>query len=389
MPLLRSVVSAVLPLALLTCAASAPTAWAGRSASPLTAARGDWRQFHFDAAHTGFNPHEDVLGVSNVGDLTLDWQASTVGTVLSSPAVAGGKVYVSTYASRARLYAFNAASGRAVWKALIPGTFSSPAVAEGLVYVGTNLFPSQVLAFDANTGAPAWSADFNSGVGDITFAGGILYFGAEGTLWALDAGTGEEVWHSPPVDPTNSPAVSNGTVYVGARADSRVYAFDALTGAIDWSVPTETTVDSPLTVANGAVYANYGSSLRALDAESGATLWTADTGIGSEDTAPAVAEGVVYVLTGEARLWAFDAATGAHIWDKRAGAGTQVESSPAVANGVLYMSNQNIRAVRAASGVELWEADIFNVHSSPAVSDGSLYIGADRSVAAFRLPAPP
>lgn len=45
------------------------------SASSAGFATGSWRQFRFDARHTGFNRFEHVLDAANVPTLTLDWQA--------------------------------------------------------------------------------------------------------------------------------------------------------------------------------------------------------------------------------------------------------------------------------------------------------------------------
>src|SRR5438552_13691321 len=53
-------------------------------------ARTDWAQFHGrDAKHTGFNPFENTLNTSNVGNLDILWQASigSLGTN-GAPAVA-------------------------------------------------------------------------------------------------------------------------------------------------------------------------------------------------------------------------------------------------------------------------------------------------------------
>jgi outer membrane protein assembly factor BamB len=81
-------------------------------------------------------------------------------------------------------------------------------------------------------------------------AGGVVYVGAwDGNMYALDAGTGAIKWKTflgqtttPLCDPTtigitSTATVYNGIVYVGG-GDSNWYALDATTGAILWSVPT-------------------------------------------------------------------------------------------------------------------------------------------------------
>jgi outer membrane protein assembly factor BamB len=66
-----------------------------------------------------------------------------------------------------------------------------------------------------------------------------------------------------------------------------------------------------------------------------------------------------------------------------------IESSPAVANGVVYIGSNNgyIYALNAASGIQLWNYSTSNpVWSSPAVVNGVVYIGStDGNVYALRV----
>ena len=71
--------------------------------------------------------------------------------------------------------------------------------------------------------------------------------------------------------------------------------------------------------------------------------------------------------------------------------GGGVESSPSVANGVVYVGSydHNLYAFNASSGALLWTyttgSDI--VYSSPAVVNGMIYIGSwDFKLYAFHLP---
>src|SRR5260221_8923519 len=95
----------------------------------------DWAQFHFGPHLTGYNPYENVLTPSNVSALTLDWSYTT-GSIQSSPAVAGGVVYVGSMDDK--LYALDAVTG-ARKRSYATGGYidSSPAVAYGVDYVGS------------------------------------------------------------------------------------------------------------------------------------------------------------------------------------------------------------------------------------------------------------
>jgi hypothetical protein len=57
-------------------------------------------------------------------------------------------------------------------------------------------------------------------------------------------------------------------------------------------------------------------------------------------SSPTVANGVVYIGSGNGRLYALDAATGAKLWSFPTG--SQIGSSPAVANGVIYIASRKV-----------------------------------------------
>ena len=61
--------------------------------------------FGFDAAHTHDNPFEHTIGPGNVSQLTPLWSFATGSDISSSPAVAGGLVYVGS--DDDKLYAFH------------------------------------------------------------------------------------------------------------------------------------------------------------------------------------------------------------------------------------------------------------------------------------------
>jgi outer membrane protein assembly factor BamB len=80
-------------------------------------------------------------------------------------------------------------------------------------------------------------------------------------------------------------------------------------------------------VANGVVFAAAGSDLLAVDAATGTQTWLVTTDF--IETSPAVANGVVYVGTDAGRLLAVDASSGAELWETFPGSGA-LRSSPIV-----------------------------------------------------------
>ncbi len=224
-----------------------------------------------------------------------------------------------------------------------------------------------------------WSVETGGSVNSSpAVADGTVYVGSrDNTVYALDAETGQERWSfetDSSVD--SSPAVADGTVYVGSR-DNTVYALDAETGRERWSVETGRGVDSSPAVANGTVYVgSWDARVYALDAETGRERWSVETGarVGSS---PAVANGAVYVGSWDARVYALDAETGRERWNVETGRG--VDSSPAVANGTVYVGSRDntVYALDTASGRERWSVETGGeVRYSPAVADETVYIGS-------------
>jgi outer membrane protein assembly factor BamB len=143
---------------------------------------------------------------------------------LSTPAVANDVLYVGALGSNS-VYAVNAENGRVVWQTELDGLMdSSPAVANGVVYIGGY---AGIYALDARSGAVLWThpGPFVVGLG-VSVANGVVYAVSD-VLYALDATTGDTLWTGSVGTQTilgpSSPAVVNGTVFVGCNA--RVFAF--------------------------------------------------------------------------------------------------------------------------------------------------------------------
>jgi len=113
-------------------------------------------------------------------------------------------------------------------------------------------------------------------------------------------------------------------------------------------------------------------------------FWTSSAG-SSVESSPAVVNGVVYVGSSDGRLYAFNSQTGATRWI--ATTGSFVRSSPAVANGVVYVGSDDGRlyAFNSQTGATRWVATTRGrVRSSPAVANGVVYVGSfDHKLYAF------
>jgi outer membrane protein assembly factor BamB len=187
-----------------------------------------------------------------------------------------------------------------------------------------------------------------------------------------------KVWEfTAPGGTVSGPVIYDGRVYFGTRGN-RLYALNAVTGALLWERLTAGWVDSSPAVYGAAVYAACrGGRLYAVDRLTGAPLWIADLGAPSASS-PLVRGGRVYVGTGapENKLKVYDAATGAPLGSYQAA--QPVDAAPAAAGaGVYFGANDGkIYALDAATLAPLWPAyptlGSFGMNSV-AVSGGSLY----------------
>lgn len=109
----------------------------------FTVSAAAWAQYRYSATHEGVNPYESVLSASNVSGLDVAWSFATGGEIDSPPTVAG-------WSTSARKTATCTPSMPPPGPR--PGSFvhSSPAVAGGMVYVGAG--DGSVYALEASTG---------------------------------------------------------------------------------------------------------------------------------------------------------------------------------------------------------------------------------------------
>ena len=172
----------------------------------------------------------------------------------------------------------------------------------------------------------------------------------------------------------SSPAIVDGTVYVGSR-DYHLYALDAATGKMKWSFQGGSWFDSSPAVSGGVVYCGCNDGyLYAIDAKTGNKIWQLQARYGWRSS-PAIANGIIYIGNDDGNLYAVDAKTGKGIW--RRSAGDMVISSPAVSNGIVIVGSSSglVYSFNAKNGQERLQfqtSDI--VTGSPTIKNGVAYV---------------
>jgi len=90
-----------------------------------------------------------------------------------------------------------------------------------------------------------------------------------------------------------------------------------------------------------------------------------------------VANGVVYFGTIDGYVYALNASTGAKLWSTIIADG--VYSSPAVANGVVFISGSSsventLHALNANTGAQLWSSKVGPNEGTVALANGVVYV---------------
>jgi len=236
----------------------------------------------------------------------------------------------------------------------------------------------------SNTDWPQFNGNAAHSIGHVASSGSLQQ------AWRVSAGSGSG---GRVVSP---PIVADGRLYA-MDAASTVSAFDASSGAQIWSVnltpDTENAIDGfggGLAAENGRLYVSSGFGfLAALDAGSGAEIWKGVMRAPSR-SAPAIANGRVYAVTRENRIFAFDAETGEAVWDESGleqTAGILGGAGPAATDKVVVApySSGELVAYLASSGRPIWEDDLTGIRGAgglaamtdvtgdPVIADGVVY----------------
>jgi outer membrane protein assembly factor BamB len=125
---------------------------------------------------------------------------------------------------------------------------ANPVIANSIAYLQDGA--SNVIAVQSATGRVLWTHDYNapelSGPNGVTIANGRIYGVTPDGVFALDERTGGQVWYDTnlaagQVNFDIAPQVANGKVFVSSAITAGggiIYALDADTGAMLWSFQT-------------------------------------------------------------------------------------------------------------------------------------------------------
>lgn len=320
--------------------------------------------------------------------------------VRTAPIVVDGMLYAGW--RDGSITAIDAATGEREWTYReieeMNATAPTPTVVDGVVYVdGEDM---RVHGIDVETGNGVYRTDVlgrNDQSLSPTVVDDVLYAAGEwtsrrGRLYAYDV-TGGEKWEFE--EPSNrirsAPLYYEGTVYVGA-AGGTLYAVDAESGEESWSFTEPAgAIEYPPVPVDGTLYlcgddSNREATVYALDAATGDVEWEHDDPEGQTNAGMAVNEdgSMVYAIADGGRLSALDAATGDREWQVGGPGGSTDDevagwnpTTPTVYDGELYVvdsrsGSSTMYALDADTGEKRWSVsddDMANSSRATVVAD--------------------
>lgn len=348
------------------------------------------------------------------GPLTcgIRWKFETDGAIVGSVTV-GVQDRIHVACEDGKLYALDS-GGAALWTLDVNSPLvSAPSIGpDGSLYVGDKA--GKVYAVTSDGGLRWTHATGGTVYSSPAVGGGTVYVGSgDGTLYALAAGDGAELWRfktkGPGALPDGaifaSPSIGpDGTVYIGGLYDPTLYALNPADGSVKWSCRFPDTSDpntggwpfaSPVVAQDGTIYQTllYDRHLYAIEPADGAIRWSVefpDSGIlvpsmpgmsvpaDSDGWSEPVLgpDGTIYVSLDDRYVHAVDP-KGTIKWSRmfgQVGAFTLVVDS----TGTVYAaSDEGILYVVGSDGTELARLEIGGWPAFPVIAADDLLILAD------------
>ncbi|MEF8851211.1 MAG: PQQ-binding-like beta-propeller repeat protein [Haloarculaceae archaeon] len=254
----------------------------------------------------------------------------------------------------------------------------SPALVDGTVYVGDgrrNTDSGTLYALDARTGETNWTFDLPGPVvGGVGVSEGRVYAGSTGTLAAYRE-DGSELYRfdTRSNGRISAPTFGDGAVFFGLQ--DTLYRVESLRNVREWTGDTFGVIPDAPVFDDGSVYApSHDGSVYAYDAGNGNERWTND--LGSRVNGLSMRNGRMYAPTEDGRLVQLND-QGSRVWSMSHSAA--VTATPAVTEEMVYLGTRDgdLVARSVSDGFEQWRFTEPSdpVTAPPVVADGTVYVG--------------
>jgi outer membrane protein assembly factor BamB len=337
------------------------------------------RGFSYEGSVIAYNPHNNTISASYRLDIT---STGYVYFYLTQLGTGGQTVQCEDVYTNQRVWTFDP-------KFLLGGFQGTPVVVNDTLYANYDI--SFVFALNAKTGSVIWKspqltftsqydnnfeAPYQNGP---IYSDGKVYINTGNSITCLNSATGQILWGDQDgTDYYTTPVVDNGKVFVGTLNDHYgssgipdTFAFKALdgnTGATIWKqVNGIQSVGSPIACNGFVLYNSYSNTSNdqcvALDEMTGTQVWATTSG-NFLNYDPVHYDNLMICWTSnpQNQLEALDVSTGHVVWQTPPGIGGT--SDPFVSHDTVFFSQSvatttpsaqfQLVAVSAKTGAVLW-----------------------------------
>lgn len=350
-----------------------------RSKGPVRFDLPGWSHFRGDDQNTACMSSQAVLPNK------LLWKHDFHKPMKSSPIIVGRIVVIG--APDKRVHFLDAVSGKHLGVHKTPSAVSASASSAGSrVYFGLQRGKETLVGFDLETGKAVWKRNLGDVSSSPQLCWGKIFVGSSsGILWALDQGSGEELWRfetSAPILSTpachESPAAGlSGQVVCFGSTDGRLLALDG-GGQMIWAFDARGAIYSSPALKNGKVFfGSVNGEVHAVNLKDGSPEWSFKTGA-DVYSSPAVAESLVYVGSNDCFMYALNQESGELVWKFKTGG--LIRSSPIAVGDKLFFGSFDGRfyVLDRFTGELLWKYQTKGmISSSPAYYDGKVHLASE------------
>jgi outer membrane protein assembly factor BamB len=214
----------------------------------------------------------------------------------------------------------------------------------------------------------------------FAYKNGTLYVAGGGTVYAINAADGSQVWKFPADKPAtapfyNTPVIDGDALYIGGN-DQRFYKLDVATGKQIWVHAMPGTLRSPAIVTGDKVFFGCeNGTFYALNTADGKIIWSADTGGPITSAASENGSGEIAFASSDNKIYYAEEDSGRVVWAVRLP--TDATASPPVySNGAFITgAGRDLYALAERRGNQKWTTRFAdNITTPVAVSPSMLYL---------------
>lgn len=222
-------------------------------------------------------------------------------------------------------------------------------------------------------------------VGGVAANENFVFVGdANGNFYALNAGTGREIWINNDLSPiVGFPAIVNNNVII-ARNDGTLTCLDASNGSVIWkhSSPHDASgsdsIPDGVAVGDGKVFISKGDGkIYAFNASNGNVIWTYKSNLELR-SAPSYGENLVFLGEYDGVFSILEPKSGKRIGG--GGAGGAINTLT-IKNGNAYASSWDgsVQSFKIKDIIPVWNVKVGDpISTPPEVSEGKILVGTER-----------